>query len=1299
MSELALKLIAENKRTKTPFLDLGNCGLTYLPIELFECKEWLTGINLGIQYFDLKKNEWVNSNNIVDINIFTGKELELISQLTRLQTLFLNNNQIQDISFLENLSQLKDLNLSDNHIQDISFLKNLSQLKELDLSSNKIQDISFLQYLSQLKSLNLSKNHIQDYSFLENQSQLKSLYLSSNHIQDISFLKNLSQLQELDLSSNKIQDISFLQNLSQLQELDISSNKIQDISFLQNLSQLKDLDLRDNHIQDISFLKNLSQLQELDLSSNKIQDISFLQNLSQLQELDISSNKIQDISFLQNLSQLKDLDLSSNQIQDISFLENLSQLKDLDLSSNQIQDISFLENLSQLQELDLSDNKIQDISFLQNLSQLQSLYLSSNQIQDISFLENLSQLKSLYLSSIQIQDISFLQNLSQLKSLNLSYNHIQDYSFLENLSQLKSLYLSDNKIQDISFLENLSQLQFLYLSDNQVQDISFLENLSQLKSLYLSYNHIQDISFLENLSQLQFLYLSDNQIQDISFLENLSQLQELGLSDNKIQDISFLENLSQLKDLDLSSNKIQDISFLQNLSQLKDLDLSDNKIQDISFLQNLSQLQDLNLRNNQIQDIWQLKGILNLENLYDIDLTDNPLPIPHEIAKSDLDELRAHFEDLEAGVSNKRFIKLLFMGDGCVGKTTLYRHLKLGHPPTAINAADRTHGITLDIWEKEFQDLIVNVWDFGGQEIFHGTHRLFLGQRAIYILVWTKQENKKCSEDEQHPLKYWLDFIADYGSESTVLLVENTINDEFDSQQFPDDKALEDLVREFKAKKIDLIPTSHRINCQDSTKDVNRFKRVLQGEIENILAEYPINEFPANRLAVIEELERLKQTHKTLPMAQFLEICTSNKISNAKALLSFLNRAGVVSYLDNVFSDDIILQTDWVLDAMYEALRLTNNPLKPKNGKLNVSDFDLIWKNYNQSEKQTFKKYMLKSELLALPKAAYQNMELERNYEYLMPSLFPACPIHLRFEWSDKKEYWVIKFRFMYVAFMQRLQVKILNYCHYQEEESLFKNYLAFTGKQNERCNIEALEEIKEMRIWTNTPKFYVEIFNLINEIYPLERLQVFERISQKEDRRIEFMKAENQKFLMKEENKMQVVPQTPTKVFATYCWTDKEGKNDEAHQTKVHSLVNALRKRGFDATFDKALNDTCTANDFMRMMVENIYKSDKVVVVLSEGYAIKANEFKGGVGDEYELLINDIKQHTNKYILVSFSGRGNEIYPFALQGRDTVDLSKLESSEIENLIKKLKGVPSVILEDIGIDTDTYKPLNTGSLF
>lgn len=51
MSELALRLIAENKRSKATYLDLGDCELTELPKELAELV-WLETLNLGDEWHE-----------------------------------------------------------------------------------------------------------------------------------------------------------------------------------------------------------------------------------------------------------------------------------------------------------------------------------------------------------------------------------------------------------------------------------------------------------------------------------------------------------------------------------------------------------------------------------------------------------------------------------------------------------------------------------------------------------------------------------------------------------------------------------------------------------------------------------------------------------------------------------------------------------------------------------------------------------------------------------------------------------------------------------------------------------------------------------------------------------------------------------------------------------------------------------------------------------------------------------------------------------------------------------------------
>ena len=58
MPNLALQLIFNAKRTHATRLDLGNCGLTELPEELFELT-WLTELMLCTEgaYYDFEKNE------------------------------------------------------------------------------------------------------------------------------------------------------------------------------------------------------------------------------------------------------------------------------------------------------------------------------------------------------------------------------------------------------------------------------------------------------------------------------------------------------------------------------------------------------------------------------------------------------------------------------------------------------------------------------------------------------------------------------------------------------------------------------------------------------------------------------------------------------------------------------------------------------------------------------------------------------------------------------------------------------------------------------------------------------------------------------------------------------------------------------------------------------------------------------------------------------------------------------------------------------------------------------------------
>lgn len=221
MSQLALDRIAENKKTKSKILDLGNCGLTEIPKELFDCV-WLEELNLGLPEDEEKKK-------VGKLNKFDHLPSD-IRELSTLRDLRCNNAGLSDISFLKGLSKLDFLSLNNNEINDILFLNYVPNLKRLSLHNNQISDISFLDKFTKLTSLSLSNNQISDISVLGKLTQLTSLYLYENLISDISFLGNLTNLTFLIIGFNKISNIEPLRNLTNLTTCYLFNNRIEDIS-------------------------------------------------------------------------------------------------------------------------------------------------------------------------------------------------------------------------------------------------------------------------------------------------------------------------------------------------------------------------------------------------------------------------------------------------------------------------------------------------------------------------------------------------------------------------------------------------------------------------------------------------------------------------------------------------------------------------------------------------------------------------------------------------------------------------------------------------------------------------------------------------------------------------------------------------------------------------------------------------------------------------------------------------------------------------------------------------------------
>jgi len=141
-------------------------------------------------------------------------------------------------------------------------------------------------------------------------------------------------------------------------------------------------------------------------------------------------------------------------------------------------------------------------------------------------------------------------------------------------------------------------------------------------------------------------------------------------------------------------------------------------------------------------------------------------------------------------------------------------------------------------------------------------------------------------------------------------------------------------------------------------------------------------------------------------------------------------------------------------------------------------------------------------------------------------------------------------------------------------------------------------------------------------------------------------------------------------KAFISYSWTN------ETHVNKVMQLAEDLRASGVESILDKwHLKDGHDATAFMEKMV-NDDDIKKVIIISDKGYTQKANERKGGVGTETQIITPEIysKSEQSKFVLVVFERdeNGEVFVPTYYKSRIHIDMSdpNSEAQSYERLLR-----------------------------
>jgi internalin A len=587
----------------------------------------------------------------------------------------------------------------------------------------------------------------------------------------------------------------------------------------------------------------------------------------------------------------------------------------------------------------------------------------------------------------------------------------------------------------------LTNLISLDLSNNQLTtlpaEIGLLTNLVELN---LAENHLSSLpAEIGRLTKLPTLNLDYNQLASLpAEIGNLINLTSLSIRKNRLRVLPReIGNPYNLNSLDLSDNKLaylpEEIGKLTNLSRLY---LANNELKTLpDEIGNLEQLEYLILEQNDLSKLPD--EIFGLEKLKQFDLRGNNLKIPLEILeKTDepktilnyyFETKRYVFEEKEGDSkqeSSKKILesifitratgkyvsspineaKLILVGQGSVGKTSLIQQLIHG---TFNQNQNKTEGIIISQWKIDMsQDVArkiksttflpvetskqltinigtnqinINIWDFGGQEIMHATHQFFLTKRSLYLLVLDARLTQ-----EENRVEYWLKIIQSFGGESPVLIIGNK------TDQHPLDIDRTGLQKKY-PNVVGILETSAATGAgiEPLKAEISTHTEALP-HIRDLL--------PGTWFIVKTKMEKLGREKNFITQDEFLSLCEANGVSDETSqhtLIGFLHDLGVVLH----FQDDPrlealgILNPQWVTNGVYKILN--SHELFQNQGTLTLP---ILNKTLNPPEYPRDKRLFI----VDMMKKFELCYDIEPDKSFLIPDLLSKDEPYLgENEWKD----------------------------------------------------------------------------------------------------------------------------------------------------------------------------------------------------------------------------------------------------------------------------------------------------------
>jgi internalin A len=379
------------------------------------------------------------------------------------------------------------------------------------------------------------------------------------------------------------------------------------------------------------------------------------------------------------------------------------------------------------------------------------------------------------------------------------------------------------------------------------------------------------------------------------------------------------------------------------LTQLKQIYAHDNELTSLpSELGLLPKLVWLDFERNKLASLP--KELISLPKQANICLSKNPaLGLPTEVIGPPAPELYRKRHQSNKGnvrsILNYYFrisdpdgaaplneFKLILVGRGEVGKTTLVEKLVTDK----FKKFEKTPGVKITQWPRKIghDEVRAHVWDFGGQEILHGTHRFFMTERAVYLVLVSKRTGM-----EDHDADYWLSLIRSFaGNEVPVILLLHR----WSEQRF-------ELNREQLKQKYGPHLCFLETDCGEKPGQEKNIKKLRQW-IAREAAKLPglKAKWPKVWRSVKEDLPKEKKNWLTF--ADFETFCTAHRVpkEDHEALAQRLHDLGLMLAYRNepVLRGFGVLNSMWVTDGIYKLIN--SSRLQDQKGRFKPADFKTV---------------------------------------------------------------------------------------------------------------------------------------------------------------------------------------------------------------------------------------------------------------------------------------------------------------------------------------------------------------------